>query len=580
MNGRGQGHSLHHTLIVGFLICTAVLLLFMAATLAPYISDTLSENAIERTRETVLQSVSAVDLFVDTALSTLHVGTSLIPPQPDINETWHAELRLLARSSSYITSLAFFTQEGECLYATTGDVLKSGDEIRQMPWFSAAIDRQGAIAYFSRPYVQSLFSGHHNYVISLSRAVMYEDERVQKMGVMLMDVDYSSFCSLTDGIRLGASGYAYVLDEEGELIAHPRLPLIYAGQTSEDLTAVGDQIVGITRDSRQGRDRILIIGALSQTRWRMVGVAYIDEILQSQTAFLRILTLVMVCAAFIALGAAALLAYWVTRPITHLEHKMRKVEAGDLNVTITERGFQEIRSVSAAFNHMLGRIRELMAQVVREQETKRLYELNALQAQINPHFMYNTLDSIIWMEERGRSKEAIIMVSALARLLRISISKGRSVISVSEELEHVRNYVIIQKMRFRDKFECDIQAENEALQERTVKLVLQPLVENAINHAIDEVEGATLHIEVRIFLCGDELRFTVKDDGVGIPSQEVSKLLIRPAGAGGIGLRNVHERIRLTYGKPYGLTIESEEGEGTLVLVRMPRDVLGEGDRL
>ena len=180
------------------------------------------------------------------------------------------------------------------------------------------------------------------------------------------------------------------------------------------------------------------------------------------------------------------------------------------------------------------------------------------------------------MEERGRSREAITMVSALAKLFRISISKGKSVISVAEEIEHVRNYVIIQKMRFQDKFDCEIQADPETLKERTVKLVLQPLVENALNHAIDEVDGTSLHIRVRAFVEGEELRFTVADDGVGIAEEQLNGILSRPAGTGGIGLRNVHERIQLTFGKQYGLTIASEEGCGTLVTIRMPRS--GEGE--
>ena len=250
---------------------------------------------------------------------------------------------------------------------------------------------------------------------------------------------------------------------------------------------------------------------------------------------------------------------------------MRKVVEGDLNVTISVKGFREIRAVSSAFNHMLRRIRELMEQNERAQEAKRLYELNALQAQINPHFLYNTLDSIIWMEERGRSREAITMVSALAKLFRISISKGRSVITVAEELEHVRNYVIIQKMRFKEKFDCVIEGEDEALLEPTIKLILQPLVENAINHAIDEINGSTLHISVHASVTETELRFVVEDDGVGIPAEQLAGILVRPAGKSGIGLKNVHERIFLTYGEPYGLTIESVEAEGTRVTVRQPR---------
>ena len=320
-----------------------------------------------------------------------------------------------------------------------------------------------------------------------------------------------------------------------------------------------------------GRERVLISATLNQTRWRLVGVAYIDEILELQNTFIRIVSIVLLCAAMLSFAVASVMAYWVTRPMRYLEDTMRQVEAGDLNVAIKEQGFREARSVSVAFNHMIARIRALMVQIVQEQEKKRLYELNALQAQINPHFLYNTLDSIIWMEERGRSREAITMVSALARLFRISISKGKSIILVKDELEHVRNYLIIQKMRFKDQFTYEIEAQEETLEERTVKLIVQPLVENAINHAIDQTQPEALHIIIKAFFQGDDLLFTVEDDGIGISPEILENILTSPAGRSGIGIKNVHERIQLTFGPSYGLQIESEEDEGTLVTIRLPR---------
>ncbi|MDD3411247.1 MAG: sensor histidine kinase [Eubacteriales bacterium] len=566
-----QGRSLNVTLIIGFLICTAVLLVFLACTLVPYISALLSETAVERSKETVLQGVSSVDLYVDSTLSTLHFALARLPADPAEGDEWHGWLDMLVQSHSDVKTLAFFGENGECFYSSGGDVRLSADEIRQSDWFTRAQEYGVTIPCFSRPRVQSLFEDQRSYVVTLSQAAAYTQGGKPRTGVMLMDIDYAALAVLSDAIHLGSSGYAFLVDEQGELIAHPRLQLIYAGLSEENLAAVNSQILGQTSDTLAGRERALIITTLSQTRWRLVGVAYIDELLRSQSAFLRIVTLMMICSAFLALGAASLIAYWVARPITHLEHKMRKVVEGDLNVTISVKGFREIRAVSSAFNHMLRRIRELMEQNERAQEAKRLYELNALQAQINPHFLYNTLNSIIWMEERGRSREAITMVSALAKLFRISISKGRSVITVAEELEHVRNYVIIQKMRFKEKFDCVIEGEDEALLEPTIKLILQPLVENAINHAIDEINGSTLHISVHASVTETELRFVVEDDGVGIPAEQLTGILVRPAGKSGIGLKNVHERIFLTYGEPYGLTIESVEDEGTRVTVRQPR---------
>ncbi len=567
-----RGRSLNTMMTLGMLLFTGILLTFMGAALVPFISNLLSENAIERTRETVSQSVNVVDQYVDSTVSTLQFATSLIPADPDKEIAWHSQIDLLARANSDIAALAFFDGNGDCLYSTAGQPSVNGTAIQSREWFTSALKQEGTLTYFSMPYVQDIFRNQHGYVLTLSRAVNYLEGGDRKAGVMLMDITYSSFAALTDRVKLGDSGYTDLINENGEMVSHPKLQLIYSGQASEDISAVLSQIVGLTRDKQAGRERVLVIDVINQTRWRMVGVAYIDEILQSKTAFIRIMSLVLLSAALISLGVTTLMAYWVTQPITHLEHKMRKVEAGDLNVTITARGFSEIRLVATAFNHMLTRIRELMEQIVHEQEAKRLYELNALQAQINPHFLYNTLDSIIWMEERGRSREAITMVSALAKLFRISISKGESVIYVSEEIEHVRNYVIIQQMRFQDRFECDIQAEPETLGERTVKLVLQPLVENALNHAIDEADGSPIHIKVRAFLTEDELRLLVEDDGIGIPEDTLKGILTRPSGRGGIGLRNVHERIQLTFGKQYGLTIESKDGQGTRVTIRMPRE--------
>lgn len=570
---KDTGRSLHFVLIASFLSCMGLLLIFVLLMLVPRLSALLEKNAIERTKETVMQSVNTVDNYVDHLLSTLYYATTLLPADMDTDTAgWMNQMELVKRGNSSIVSMAFFHADGSLFGATTGDQCASPEQVRAMTWFQKALEWGGTVTYFSKPHVQSLFQDQYAFVITLARAVHYQKDGRLTQGVVMMDIEYSSFSDLTENLALGASGYSYILSREGELVVHPRLQLIYHGLAEEDLNAVNQFLVGQGRDRVDGRERVLISATLNQTRWRLVGVAYIDEILALQNAFIRIISIVLLCAAMLSFCVASVMAYWVTRPMRHLEDTMLRVEAGDLNVAIEEQGFREVRAVSAAFNHMIARIRALMDQIVQEQEKKRLYELNALQAQINPHFLYNTLDSIIWMEERGRSREAITMVSALAKLFRISISKGRSVITVREELEHVRNYLIIQKMRFKDKFTYDIQTQEEALEERTVKLIVQPLVENAINHAIDQTQPEALHIVIKAFLQQEDLIFTVADDGIGIAPEILQNILSTPAGRSGIGIKNVHERIQLTFGPGYGLHIESEEDEGTVVTIRLPRN--------
>ncbi len=573
------GRSFNMELVITFMACMGVLLLFVTVSLLSPLSDLLESSAIERTRETVLQSVDTVNIYIENLLSTLYFSTTVLPDSlNDGTAKWVEQMELIKQSNADIISIALFHQDGSLL-GVTGDLTLRlpAQDIAQDEWFRKALPWGGTATYFSRPHVQYLFNDQRAYVITLARAVFYQHDGQLTQGVVMMDVDYSSFASLIDGISLGDSGYAYILDRTGEIIAHPKMQLIYSGLWTENLEEVNRFWVGQGRDVADEQGRVLFSATIDQTRWRMVGVAYTDEVLALQSRFVQILSTVIICAALLSFAAASAMAYRLMRPIRHFEESIRIVESGDLNLAVPETGFREVRAISAAFNSMLKRIRALMDQIVQEQEKKRLYELNALQAQINPHFLYNTLDSIIWMEERGRSREAIEMVSALAKLFRISISKGREVISVREELEHVRNYLIIQKMRFKDKFTYDISVQEEALNERTVKLIVQPMVENAINHAIDEAQPEALHILISARVTEDEVIFTVEDDGIGMPPEVLSTLLTAPPGKSGIGVRNVHERIQLTYGEKYGLTVQSVEDEGTTVIIRLPRREGGDG---
>ena len=569
-----HGYSLRNVLLTAFLACMGVLVLFVVLTLVPRTNELLEQNAVERTRETVLQSTSTLNVYIDSMLSALHFASAPLTGSVAEQDAQRIErLSLMWQSRDDISTLAFFAADGTLRYGTSGLLRVEPEEVLASEWFQKAQSGLGATIYFSKPHVQSLFSNQHLLVVTLARALEYTVNNVREMGVLLMDVDYNALSDVVGGITLGASGYVYVMDEAGELICHPRIQLINQSLAVENRDAAQKKIIGVTLDRVDDRDRVLMITTVAQSRWRLVGVAYIDELLSLQNAFIRILTVVLSCTGLLALAVSSVMAFWVTRPITHLEHKMQKVQAGDLNVTITAKGFREIRAVSSAFNHMLAQIRMLMNRVVREQETKRLHELNALQAQINPHFLYNTLDSIVWMEERGRGKEAITMVVALARLFRISISRGKRFITVREELEHVRNYLIIQKMRFKERFSYVITEQSEALEERTIKLIVQPLVENCINHAINEAQAEELHIAIDARVSDTELIYTVADDGVGIPAERLPTLLTTTSRASesGIGLKNVHERIQLTYGPPYGLSIHSVEDEGTTITIRLPR---------
>ena len=574
----GDGRSFSLQLTASFMACMGALLAFISISLMTPLSSLLEKNAFERTKETVLQSVSTANVFIDRLLSTLYFATTVLPDSMDSGAAgWVEQMQMIKKSDSDIISIALFHRDGTLLGAVgTGDVSLDTDEVASSEWFQKALAWGGTSTYFSSPFVQHIFSGQRTFVIRLARSAFYQKEDRLEQGVVLMDVSYASFSRLIEGVALGKSGYVYLLDRGGEIIAHPKLQLIYNGLHEENLDEINRLLIGQGRDKVDGRERVLIAATLNQTRWRLVGVAYLDELLVLHTAFVHILTVVLICALLLSLAVATMMSYRLMLPIRHVADAIGRVESGNLSEGIPETGFREVRAISESFNRMLRRIRALMDQIVQEQEIKRLYELNALQAQINPHFLYNTLDSIIWMEERGRGREAILMVSSLARLFRLSISRGRSEITVREELEQVRHYLIIQKMRFKNKFEYTITWDEAALEETTVKLIVQPMAENAINPAIDETQDEALHITIHAGVTEEEVIFTIEDDGVGMPPEVVDRLLTAPAGKSGIGIKNVHERIRLTYGEPYGIQVRSVEDEGTCVTIRLPRRKKGD----
>jgi two-component system sensor histidine kinase YesM len=260
---------------------------------------------------------------------------------------------------------------------------------------------------------------------------------------------------------------------------------------------------------------------------------------------------------------------------------MKKVESGDLSIRYRGNRADEIGMLGRSFNNMIEQINKLIALMQIQGRQKRDAELQALQAHIKPHFLYNTLDTINWMSRKKGALDVAELVESLSQLFRIGLSKGNDIISLESEIEHIHSYLKIQKARYKDKLNYSISINPELNNIQVVKLVLQPIVENAIYHGIKERRGPG-----NITITGEEvdgnLVLNVSDDGVGIPKERLCKLNeslavsfdsleeTRNREAIGYGVMNVQARIRLTFGEPYGLSIESEQGKGTIVKILLP----------
>jgi two-component system sensor histidine kinase YesM len=287
--------------------------------------------------------------------------------------------------------------------------------------------------------------------------------------------------------------------------------------------------------------------------------------------------IVLVIVLIFSMITAWMISGSITKPIRELHKTTRFIAAGNLDVRVENKNVDEIAGLSMSFNVMIEKIKELIENSKKEQENLKKSELKALQAQINPHFLYNTLDTIVWMAEANKTEQVIEIVKALSNFFRITLSKGRDWISVRDEVEHIRSYLIIQKIRYRDILDFDITVSDEILDYKILKLTLQPIVENALYHGVKNKRSRGT-ITIKGILDTDKsILFEIRDNGIGITEDKLQKIQreLKDGSAeaiitdSGFGLANVQKRIKLYYGKQYGLCIASEHGNGTTALIKV-----------
>ena len=345
----------------------------------------------------------------------------------------------------------------------------------------------------------------------------------------------------------------------------------------ENNLAASDYEDGLHEEIFDGERRMVIVKTISYTGWKLVGVIPMSgfRLGTVSTRLFTVLILLMTTLALLVINR--LVTNRITRPILRLNRSIQNMEGGKVDPdSVYIGGPTEIENLGRSLQGSFKQVNALMDDVVREQEERRRSELDALQSQINPHFLYNTLDSIVWMIEGERNADAVFMVTQLASLFRISLSKGRTVISIRNEIVHARNYMNIQKVRYKDTFEVRWDIEEEILEYCTVKLVLQPILENAIYYGVEPM-GDEGEIIVSGKKEGKDIYLTVRDNGLGMPQEKVDQLLSdeeheerEHKHGSGVGLINVHKRIMLRFGRQYGLVIESEPDEGTAVTIHLP----------
>ena len=522
------------------------------------------QNVKTSSDQAAVQVERIVDNYMDDISSSLKLIEGFFLEEDlvrDVNLNHMADIR------SDVTAITSYDPEtGELTGAWTGHKVFKKDALANLSFNKEEMPELGEIV-ISRPHVESLLLNEYPWVVSISTRIRQADGTEQ---IVVLDSRFSQIASYVDTVGVGSHGYCFIMDQDGTIIYHPQQQLIFAGlkeENTQNMTAHSD-------GSYEENSLIYTIRTRKGSSWRIVAVSFVDELIEGRLKDCLILLaglLLIVLAATIV--SSVVLSRYISRPIHSLNKAMGEFEANAEGFSYEPvYGSLEVTSLSNAFGHLVIRIQELMNQVRNEEIVLRKTELRALQAQINPHFLYNTLDSIAWMCEEGRTKDAVEMVNALARLFRISISKGHELIPVEKEVEHAKSYLQIQKFRYKNQFQYSFDVQESCLHYYCNKITLQPIIENAIYHGLNRMidEG---FIEIKIFEDGGDVVFTVEDNGVGMTKEQCESILHKEVKGqtGGIGIKNVNDRVKIYFGEQYGMKIESELDEGTKVSIRMPK---------
>lgn len=541
--------------------------------------DHAQKTAEEHSVQLIHQVSNSMDVYVETIEKMVNYiqlelqDTPFFTMESEGASGWDSEtayirsvLENVANSHREVAGIFIATKED--LYVSTGMSRISRDPFQNERWSSENPEEIQLISVVTGRNIVTNRSYSIDDVFSLAKAVQ-DPETGEVLGVILLDIRHDIIQSSINGVTIGEKGFVFVMDQEDNIVYTPVNGIVYR-VNPKWVKAMEPMSVQIQGGSYQIRSELS-----PYTGWRTVGVFSMDEVMSSVNTIVYILFTCVIISLVLVVIVSFKFSRTLTNPIFKLKRLMKQAESGDLTVRFNFQHNDEIGELGQSFNHMIARIDQLIQMVYVEQENKRTAEMKSLQEQIKPHFLYNTLDTISWMARDYDAEDIVRLVDALTNMFRIGLSHGKDIITVKEEITHVSNYLYIQKIRYKDKLNYVIHVDESLYAIEVPKLILQPLVENAIYHGVKAKRGGGT-ITITGVPEGENLVFTVQDDGAGMLQEKVEELNRRMSERSvldekkSFGLFYIRERIQLCYGKGYGVHVESTLGEGTRVTITLP----------
>lgn len=537
-----------------------------------YVAQQIFDNA-KADSDRQLESLSAgIEREITEMTDLMSQAYQVIKSKDYLSDEMDSDLSLFSRQhAEEINGLYLYTAQGQRIWGTEEDTENKQDVV-QKAWFQNVQDSIESI-YFAAPRLNIRKNGME-YVIPVAQNVEIAGDGVPIDGVLRMDFRMQALSLILNHYGSTLLEYCYVLDADGNLLYHPDQKRIQSGMREEWTTAeLCDQQSCVVAQN-DGKKWMIATQKIGYTGWKLVIVRSLTDIQRKNSNVYQGIWMILCTMGIVLIVLDMFFLNQITRPVSRLSQAMALFGIGKLEERAPEEGVGELRILSARFNTMAQKIQDLMTQIIRNEQEKRRMERQLLQSQITPHFLYNTLDSIIWMIQSGQYEGAGKMVSLLAKFFRISLSQGKDIIPLRKELEHAVSYLSIQNIRFQDKFEFSVEAEDGLLEFLCPKLTIQPMLENAVYHGMEGMyeDG---EISISIYEQAGQIVIDVADNGCGMTEEQVEYILHHDVASSkrgaGIGVSNVDKRIKLLYGPQYGVTISSVLDEGTTVHICIPK---------
>lgn len=554
----------------------SLILVFSVSYSSYYIaSKIILNNMKDRTGYAIDQASEYISEYLDkikslSDLIAMHPDTVAALEKSDEKsiQSLASMLNISANSDKRLQSVTVISKNGFAITSDSSMAMPLSDNMMDEAWYKNAVHSN------QMPAITSIRHGEFTmdksgWVISISHEIV--DEYQNHLGVVLIDVSYRFIEDYIKSLNLGKNGYAYILDSDNMIIYHRDENVLMDEMKADELRMLSK--LSNQSEISDNFEYIITKDEIANSNWLLVGISSMENVHELKNSLIKTLVLINLLILLASIFISFAISGKFTDPITQLQNAMMKLDENWGHLQISPHSSIEIKELAREYNELIDRIKLLTQDIAQKEDAKRIFELKALQSQINPHFLYNTLDTILWLAEFGENEKVVDVSKALSQMLRFSLNINQNMVELEHEIQHVENYLKIQKYRYEDKIHYEISGDENLFHAKVPKMILQPIIENAIYHGIRKKSGmGTILIEFKAK--GEDLILCVFDDGIGYceeAEKSESKIGLK-AKLGGIGLGNVDQRIKILCGEEYGISVQARQGGGTIVSYRLKLD--------